>query len=125
MKTINILYIALFAAFALWLSSANAEISLVKPTNVAGPYSAYFPAGQTGFAISNGSTLASGNGVTVNASGVAVAVKNGSHIKIPVSLGTLVPKGDTALIALRAFKIARGLAGPVGLALTAFEITTL
>lgn len=122
MKTIHIFYIALFAAFALWLSSATAEISLVKPTNVTGPYSAYFPAGQTGFAITNGSTLASGSGVTVNASGVAVAVKNGSHIKIPVSLSTLVPKGDTALIALRAFKIARGLAGPVGLALTAFEI---
>lgn len=123
MKTIHIVYIVFLTALSLWLSTANAQgLSLLKPSNVVGPYSAYFPAGQTGFSIASGSTAAVGNGVSVTTSGVAVAVKNGSYINIPVSLTTLIPKGNTALIALRAFKVARALAGPVGLALTAFDI---
>ena len=122
MKTMNIFYIVLFAALALWLSSAKAEISLVKPTNVAGPYSAYFPPGQTGLAITNGATTGTANGVSLTTSGIATAVKNGTPIHIPVSLTTSIPKASVATAAVRAFKIAKGLAGPVGLLLTAFDI---
>ena len=123
MKAIQILCIVSLAALALWLSPVHAQGTvLLPPSNVVGPYSAYFPASQTGFAISSGSTTASAAGVSVSASGMATAVRNGVHIKIPVSLSTLVTKPNVAIAAGRAFKLARGLAGPVGLALTAWEI---
>lgn len=123
MKAIHILCIVSFAVPALWLSPAHGQGTvLLPPANVVGPYSAYFPANQTGFAISNGSTTATASGVSVSASGIATAVKNGVHIKIPVSLSTLVTKPNVAIAAGRAFKLARGLSGPVGLALTAWEI---
>jgi len=123
MKTIQILCIVALSLLALWIPPAHAQGTvLLPPNNVAGPYSAYFPAGQTGFAVANGSTSGSSAGVSVNASGVAIAVKNGVHIKIPVSLSTLITKPNVAIAAGRAFKLARGLSGPVGLALTAWEI---
>lgn len=123
MKAIQILCIVSLVVLALWLSPVLAQGTvLLPPSNVVGPYSAYFPANQTGFAVSNGSTTATASGVSVSASGIATAVKNGVHIKIPVSLNTLVTKPNVAIAAGRAFKLARGLAGPVGLALTAWEI---
>lgn len=125
MKTIKVISTVLMAPLALWLSSANAEVTLLKPSNVAGPYSAYFPPGQTGFSITNGATVGTGNGVSLTTSGVATAVKNGTKFSIPVSLTTNISKANVAKAALGAFKIARGLAGPVGLALTAFEIYNL
>lgn len=123
MKAIQILCIVALSLLALWIPPAHAQGTvLLPPNNVAGPYSAYFPAGQTGFAVANGSTSVSSAGVSVNANGVAIAVKNGIHIKIPVSLSTLITKPNVAIAAGRAFKLARGLAGPVGLALTAWDI---
>ncbi|MGK5037849.1 virulence factor TspB C-terminal domain-related protein [Janthinobacterium sp. LB3P118] len=125
MKTIKIVSVVLMAPLALWLSSANAEVSLLKPSNVAGPYSAYFPAAQTGFAITSGSTVGTGNGISLTTSGVATAVKNGTKFNIPVSLTTNISKAHVAKAAVGAFKIAKGLAGPVGMVLTAFEIYNL
>lgn len=123
MKTIQILCIVTLSLLALWIPPAHAQGTvLLPPSNVAGPYSAYFPAGQTGFAVANGSTSGSSAGVSVNANGVAIAVRNGVHIKIPVSLSTMISKPNVAIAAGRAFKLARGLSGPVGLALTAWEI---
>ena len=123
MKAIQIPCIVALSLLALWIPPAHAQGTvLLPPNNVAGPYSAYFPAGQTGFAVANASTSGSAAGVSVNANGVAIAVKNGVHIKIPVSLSTLITKPNVAIAAGRAFKLARGLAGPVGLALTAWEI---
>lgn len=122
MKFAKGILITAIASLAFWLSSANAEISLLKPTNVAGPYSAYFPASQTGFAITNGTTVGTANGVSLTTSGAATAVKNGTKFNIPVSLTTQISKANVAKATVGAFKIARGLAGPVGMALTAFEV---
>lgn len=110
------------------LGDAHANFSLQKPNNVAGPYSPYFPKGQSGYHITGRptTTAASGTGggaVNVAKSGTAVITRPSlPDIRVPVTVTTRVSGAAAAAAAARAASVARALGGPVGAAFVGWEI---
>lgn len=109
----------------MFVSVANAQIAgttMLVPQNVAGPYSTYFPPGQTGFVPSSGTSTGVPSGVSVKASGTATAMRNGTKIAIPVSITSTVSKAAAGGAAIAAWRIAKAASGPLGIGLAGWEI---
>lgn len=121
----RVIFAGAFAVLAASSGSLFAQVpgvQLLPPVNVAGPYSAFFPPGQTGMAVQAVRTAASGGGLTAEASGFASVARGGTITKIPLSIATKISTGAAVAAAGRAVAIARALSGPVGVAFTAWQI---
>lgn len=127
------LSIPVLVVLAMYAGSASAQsvpgLTLLKPVGVVGPYSTYFPAGQSGYVVTKPTTSAasgvsgSGGAVNVGKAGTAVITRpNLPNISVPVNVSTKVTGAAAAAAAARAATIARALTGPVGAALVGYDI---
>ncbi|MDP3671719.1 MAG: hypothetical protein Q8R69_18760 [Telluria sp.] len=121
-KSLIFLCLFLFAHFAPYARAQIPGTTILLPNNVVGPYSTYFPPGQTGFVPSTGYSSGTSSGVTVNVSGVANVSRGGVVTKIPVSIASAIPKSAVATAAVGAWSVAKRLAGPVGMGIAAYDI---
>jgi hypothetical protein len=101
-------------------------LTLLQPpaSQVVGPYSNWFPSGQTGWVVRNPvvSSAVSGGAVDVVASGSARAAVGQMVVDIPATVTTRVAGSAVATAVGRAAVVARAFAGPVGIGLTAYSI---
>lgn len=122
-----VLVLALCAVVA---SPVHAQVQLQKPANVWGPYSHWFPKGQTGWEVATKPSTAaasgasgSGGAVVVNKAGTAVITQPRlPSINVPVNVATRVPGAAAAAAAARAATVARAAMGPVGAAWLGWQI---
>lgn len=109
---------------------AQAQVQLQKPANVWGPYSHWFPKGQTGWEVASKPATAaasgasgSGGAVVVNKAGTAVLTQPRlPSINVPVNVATKVPGAAAAAAAARAATVARAAMGPLGAAWLTWQI---
>ena len=112
-----------------WPNNPNDFFHVATPpaSQIAGKYSTWFPNKQTQWVVNPAfTTTAAGSGGAVNfrAAGEAVGRSGGSNVavKIPSVINTVLTKPNIAAAASKAFTAARTLAGPVGIATTAWSI---
>lgn len=108
------------------LPSTSVGYSIVAPSvsNAGGAYTSFTAANQTGYAVTSAVTAGTSAGVSVTESGIATFAKAGGAdvLKVPVSIVSDVAKSSIAKAAAKGFIAARALAGPVGIAVTAWAL---
>lgn len=112
--------------------AVSSVFSMQKPPagQIAGPYSHWFPYGQTGWVLDipdkpsvSASSGANGGAVNVGTRGTAVVVRpNNTPIRVPVAINTRIPASAAAAAAARAAGAAARALGPVGAAWTGWAI---
>lgn len=113
------------AVFAQSAPLSLVPYSLVAPSvsNVGKGYSYFSAANNVGYGLTGATSVGTSTGVSVTESGIATFSRAGAAaLSVPVDVGVSVANASIAKAAAKAFVGARALAGPLGLALTAYSL---